>query len=359
MQIAVVWAFSYCQRYCGWRSITPMLNSQSGMDSALTETTQAIRRNRSHSSPLPNDFWHLLNRTLQAVSLLTASTPVLLATRPSGHHLVNSLQPPVARCYSPSWQWSRASTLSLFVECERCVSAPRLCVCVCHNSPECNCYESRRIWFALHASRLTERECLSSHIQKQLSAGWNSGYSVSLFCHWHLHLCFTNGNSAEGKHRAFHLSSLSLLPSWSINCNLDQVCVLSDSVTITVSVLLHHNKGQILPPLLNNSETRWTLFSLISGSLCLYLCPCVCVGPGLGVRRLVYPVWNVMKPVCVHWGVCLCVCVYSKASWTTSSPPMAWQMPAMYASATGSKSLTNSPSRGIAANVRGERDLQG
>lgn len=194
------------------------------------------------------------------------------------------------RCYSPSWQWSRASTLSLFVECERCVLAPPfVCVCVCHNLPECNCYESRRIWFALHASRLTELteasvclpvslwECLSSHIQKQLSAGWNSGYSVSLFCHWHLHLCFTNGNSTEGKHRAFHLSSLSLLPSWSLNCNLDQVRVLSDSVTITVFVLLLHNKGQILLPLLNNSKTRWMLFSLISGSLCLYLCQCVCV----------------------------------------------------------------------------------
>lgn len=230
MQIAVVWAFSYCQRYCGWRSVT------SASAPAQLPEQDALGIDRNHTgrkkkqitlSPLPNGFWHLLNRTLQAVSL-TASTPVLLVTRPSGHHLVRSLQPPVVRYCSPSWQRSRASILSLFVERERCV-----CVRVCYNSPECNCYESRRIWFALHASRLTERaeasvclpvslwECLSSHVQKQLSAGWNSGYSVSLFCHWHLHLCCTNGNSTEGKHQAFHLSSLSLLPSWSFNCNLD------------------------------------------------------------------------------------------------------------------------------------------
>lgn len=244
-------------------------------------------------------------------------------------------------------------------------------MCVCYNSPECNCYESRRIWFALHASRLTELteasvcllvslwECLCSHIQKRLSAGWNSGYSVSLFCHWHLHLCSTNGNSTGGKHRAFHLSSLSPLPSWGLNCNLDRVCVLSDTVTITGAVPLLHNKGQILPLLLNNSQTRWTLFSLISGTLCLSMSvrARACVWPELEVRGLVYCVWNVRKPVCVHWGVCLCVCVYSKASQRTSSPPIAWQMPAMNASATGYRGLTTSPSRGVASNVKEGQDL--
>lgn len=110
---------------------TPMLNSQSRMDSALTETTQAIRRNRLHSSSslMTSD---ICLTGLFRLSLLTASTPVLLVTRPSGHHLVNSLHPPVVRCCSPSWQWSRASILSLFVERERCVSAPvYVCVCVC------------------------------------------------------------------------------------------------------------------------------------------------------------------------------------------------------------------------------------
>lgn len=160
MQIAVVWAFSYCQRYCGRRSITgaythAQLPCSEWDGPAIDRNHTGHKKKQITLFPLPNDFWHLLNRTLQPVSLLTTSTPVLLLTRPSGYHLVSSLQPPVVWCYSPSWQWSGASILSLFVERERCASAP-VCVCVCYNSPECNCYESRRIWFALHASRLTE-----------------------------------------------------------------------------------------------------------------------------------------------------------------------------------------------------------
>lgn len=267
---------------------TPLLSEWDGP--AIDRNHTGHKKKQITLFPLPNDFWHLLNRTLQPVSLLTTST---LSSSWPGHLGIISL----AR-YSHQWcdaiaprdsdpgQAYWACLLNVRGVCRRPF------VCVCYNSPECNCYESRRIWFALHASRLTELteasvcllvslwECLCSHIQKRLSAGWNSGYSVSLFCHWHLHLCSTNGNSTGGKHQAFHLSSLSPLPSWGLNCNLDGVCVLSDTVTITGAVPLLHNKGQILPLLLNNSETRWTLFSLISGTLCLSMSVrarvCVC-----------------------------------------------------------------------------------
>lgn len=134
MQIAVVWAFSYCQRYCGWRSVNAAYaHAQLPEQDGLSINRNHIGRKKKQITlfSLPNDFWHLLNRTLQAVSLLTTSTPVLLVTRPSGHHLVNSLQPPVVRCYSPSWQWSRAiHTEPVCWMWEVCVG-PRLCVCVC------------------------------------------------------------------------------------------------------------------------------------------------------------------------------------------------------------------------------------
>lgn len=107
---------------------TPLLSEWDGP--AIDRNHTGHKKKQITLFPLPNDFWHLLNRTLQPVSLLTTSTPVLLLTGPSGYHLVSSLQPPVVWCYSPSWQWSGASILSLFVERERCVSAP-VCVCVC------------------------------------------------------------------------------------------------------------------------------------------------------------------------------------------------------------------------------------
>ena len=154
------------------------------------------------------------------------------------------------------WQWSRASILSLFAERERCVSAALLCVCVCvcvcvcSNSPVCNCYESRWIWFALHASLLTElteasvclsvreRGCLCSHVQKQLSAGWNSGYSVCLFCFWHLHLCPTNGDSAQGKYQVFCFPASCCCQVWSLNATWTQFIVYPIPLPVGGFVLL-------------------------------------------------------------------------------------------------------------------------
>lgn len=72
------------------------------------------------------------------------------------------------------------------------------CVLLRWSSSVCHCYEPRWMGSALHASLLTEltkasvvfvcfcekereKGSLCSHIQKQFSAGWNSGYSVCLF----------------------------------------------------------------------------------------------------------------------------------------------------------------------------------
>lgn len=61
------------------------------------------------------------------------------------------------------------------------------------------------------------------------------------------------------------------------------------------------NKGEILSALLNSSGTRWVLFCLISGSLCLFFCLLVCVACA-SIEATCLP-----SLTCEEIGVCVCV----------------------------------------------------
>lgn len=145
--------------------LTPLLLKRVGL--SIDRDHKGHKKKQIMLFLFPNDFWHLLNSPLQPASLLTMFAPVLLVARPSGHHLVSSLQQLMVWCSSPLCDSDR-------------VQAYRACLLlvrgVCYNLPEYNCYESHWIWFTVYASVLTEFTCLCSHVHS--SPQWGETLDV-------------------------------------------------------------------------------------------------------------------------------------------------------------------------------------
>lgn len=194
-----------------------------------------------------------------------------------------------------------------------------------------------------------ERGCLCSHVQKQLSVGWNSGYSA----------CFSASDifiyvplmGPAPRENTFCSPASHRCQAWSLNATWIEFIVYPIPLPVGEFVLLLYNKGQILPALLNNSGARWALFCLISGTLCLFVCLCECAAR-TGDEATCLPCLKCEETsVCTLRGVCLCVCVYSRGFLRTSClrQPDRRQLCIQ-------RPMTRSPARDIASNAGERRD---